>query len=114
MFEERNVRKKFLKDEHCAKLAAETAQEGLWLRAMLAVGCNFGWRNGELLNLRVHQVDLLARTIRPDVVLRMGWMWCPGWESNPHVPLRTRDFKSRASANFATRALTTNCCTEWH
>ena len=30
--------------------------------------------------------------------------WCPGRESNPHVPLRTRDFKSRASANFATRA----------
>jgi hypothetical protein len=30
--------------------------------------------------------------------------WCPGRESNPHVPFGTRDFKSRASANFATRA----------
>jgi hypothetical protein len=31
-------------------------------------------------------------------------LWCPGRELNPHVPLRTRDFKSRASASFATRA----------
>ena len=38
-----------------------------WLRAMLGVGYNFGWRKGELLNLRVHQVDVLARTIRLDV-----------------------------------------------
>jgi hypothetical protein len=35
---------------------------------------------------------------------KAGLKWCPGRESNPHVPLRTRDFKSRASANFATRA----------
>jgi hypothetical protein len=30
--------------------------------------------------------------------------WCPGSESNRYVPLGTRDFKSRASASFATRA----------
>src|SRR5437899_472277 len=30
--------------------------------------------------------------------------WCPGTESNRHVPFGTRDFKSRASASFATRA----------
>ena len=31
-------------------------------------------------------------------------MWCPGPELNRYVLLRTRDFKSRASASFATRA----------
>jgi hypothetical protein len=29
---------------------------------------------------------------------------CRGWESNPHAPYGTRDFKSRASASFATPA----------
>ncbi len=31
--------------------------------------------------------------------------WCPGPESNRYVSFETRDFKSRASASFATRAL---------
>jgi hypothetical protein len=31
--------------------------------------------------------------------------WCPETESNRHVLLRTRDFKSRASASFAIRAI---------
>ena len=30
--------------------------------------------------------------------------WCPGRESNPHGAFAPRDFKSRASASFATRA----------
>src|SRR5205807_2617148 len=30
--------------------------------------------------------------------------WCPGTESNRHAPFEARDFKSRASASFATRA----------
>ena len=30
--------------------------------------------------------------------------WCPGPESNRYVSFETRDFKSRASASFATRA----------
>ena len=34
-----------------------------------------------------------------------GVEWCPETESNRHVLLRTRDFKSRASASFAIRAL---------
>ena len=34
--------------------------------------------------------------------------WCPGTESNRHAPFGARDFKSRASASFATRALTHN------
>ena len=31
-------------------------------------------------------------------------IWCPGTESNRHAPFGARDFKSRASASFATRA----------
>lgn len=30
--------------------------------------------------------------------------WCPGWDLNPHTRCRIRDFKSLASADFATRA----------
>ena len=29
---------------------------------------------------------------------------CPGWDLNPHSPYGERDFKSLASAGFATRA----------
>ncbi len=32
-------------------------------------------------------------------------MWCPGQDSNLHVPEGTADFKSAAAANFATRAV---------
>jgi hypothetical protein len=39
------------------------------------------------------------------VANRLWIGWCPGPELNRHVPFGTRDFKSRASANFATRAL---------
>ena len=31
-------------------------------------------------------------------------VWCPGPELNRHAPFGARDFKSRASASFATRA----------
>ena len=34
----------------------------------------------------------------------IGFKWCPETESNRHVLLGTRDFKSRASASFAIRA----------
>ncbi len=36
-----------------------------WLRALLAVAYTFGFRKGELLGLRVSQIDLKARTIHP-------------------------------------------------
>jgi integrase len=67
MFDEKNVRKGFLKDEEYAKLADECGKEGLWLRAMLAVAYNYGWRAGEVVGLRVEQIDLADRTIRLDV-----------------------------------------------
>jgi hypothetical protein len=33
-----------------------------------------------------------------------GLNWCRGRESNPHIPCGIQDFKSCASANFATPA----------
>ncbi len=62
--EESRARQGFLTDEQYGTLASRCSEVGLWLRAMLAVSCNFAWRKSELLNLRVGQVDLLNRVIR--------------------------------------------------
>jgi len=59
---ENNVRQGFVTPEQFAKLVAHCPD--LWLRAMLETAYNYGWRVSELLNLRVCQVDLVARTIR--------------------------------------------------
>jgi len=61
---ENNVRQGFLEDGQLDKLADECRKVGLWLKAMLAVGSSYGWRKGEVLGLRVRQVDLSSRTIR--------------------------------------------------
>lgn len=58
---EPNPRSGFVDDEQYAALQAK-AKYG-WLRAVLAVAYNFGFRKGELLGLRVSQIDLEARTI---------------------------------------------------
>ncbi len=59
---ESNVRQGFVTREQYANLVAHC--KDLWLRAMLETAYNYGWRVSELLNLRVGQVDLVARTIR--------------------------------------------------
>jgi integrase len=64
--EERNVRKGFVKDNQYEALARETGRVGLWLRAMFELGYTYGWRKGELLGMRVAQVDLAERTLRLD------------------------------------------------
>jgi integrase len=61
---ENNVRKGFVDDSHFDALARACSGVGLWLRALLEVGSSYGWRGGELKNLRVEQVDLAAKTIR--------------------------------------------------
>lgn len=61
-----NVRKGFVEPEDHDRLASECAHCGLWLRAMFEVGYTFGWRSGELLDLRVRNVDLAANTLRLD------------------------------------------------
>jgi integrase len=58
---ENNARKGFLDDGQFKELV-EGAD--LWFRALVECGRTYGWRVSELLNLRVSQVDLLARTIR--------------------------------------------------
>jgi integrase len=59
-------------DEQYAALQGK-AKYG-WLRAVLAVAYNFGLRKGELLGLRVSQIDLKARTIHllPGTTKRQG------------------------------------------
>lgn len=62
---ETNVRTGFLADEAFTKLAAECANIGLWLRAILELGYTYGWRKTkEITVMRVRQVDLVSRTIR--------------------------------------------------
>jgi len=61
---ENNVRRGFVTPEQFARLVARCPD--LWLRTMLETAYNYGWRVSELLNLRVGQVDLVARTIRLD------------------------------------------------
>lgn len=64
--QENNVRKGFLDSEQHDRLAVECTRIGLWMRALLEVGCAFGWRVNELLSLRVRQVDLDNRILRLD------------------------------------------------
>jgi len=69
MLDERdNVRVGFVEDDAFDCMVEEAAKEGLWLRALVEVAYTYGWRRGELINLRVRQVnlDLRERTIRLD------------------------------------------------
>lgn len=59
---ERNVRQGFVDDKQYSKLA--DASPALWLRTMLALAYTYGWRAGELIELRVRQIDVSARTVR--------------------------------------------------
>jgi len=60
--EEDNVRQGFLTADQHANLVAHCDE--LWLRALVETAATYGWRVGELLNLRARQVDLVGRTIR--------------------------------------------------
>jgi integrase len=59
---ENNIRKGFLEDGQFEKLVSHCPD--LWFRAIVEVGRTYGWRIGELIQLRVRQVDLLAKVIR--------------------------------------------------
>lgn len=64
MLPETNVREGFLRDEDYDKLADASSQVGLWLRTLLAIYHDFGWRKSEAArHLRVSQIDLSDRTI---------------------------------------------------
>ena len=64
MLTESNVRKGFVEDAGFALLAAEASE--LWLRVLLELTFTYGWRRGELLKLRVRQVNLVQGTVRLD------------------------------------------------
>jgi integrase len=64
MLPEDNVRQGSIDDDVFVRMADEAAKEGLWLRALIEVAFTYGWRRGELVSLRVKQVNLKARTIR--------------------------------------------------
>lgn len=58
---EPNLRAGFVTNEQYALLQEKCKHA--WLRALLAVAYNSGFRKGELLSLKVSQIDLKARTI---------------------------------------------------
>jgi integrase len=67
MYTESAPRKGFLEDAQYTPLAMECSRVGLWLRALLTTAYSFAFRRGELLSLRVRQIDLANGTIRLDV-----------------------------------------------
>ena len=64
MYKESAVRTGFLEDAQYTPLAMECSKVGLWLRALLTTAYSFAFRKGELLSMRVKQIDLSAGTIR--------------------------------------------------
>ena len=61
---ENNIRKGFLEDGQFEKIVSHCPEAGF--RSIVDVGRTYGWRIGELIQLRVRQVDLLAKVIRLD------------------------------------------------
>jgi len=61
---ENNIRTGFLEDGRFERIVSYCPE--LWFRAIVEVGTTYGWRIGELLQLRLRQVDLIARVIRRD------------------------------------------------
>src|ERR1700690_3226465 len=61
---ENNIRKGFLEDGQYEKLFGSCSEH--WYRAIVEVGRTYGWRVGDLLNMRVNQIDFLTRPIPPE------------------------------------------------
>lgn len=64
MYKESAPRTGFLEDAQYTPLARECSKVGLWLRALLTTAYSFAFRKGELLSMRVKQIDLSTGTIR--------------------------------------------------
>jgi integrase len=60
---ENNIREGFVSDAKLDELRRAAAKE-LWLRTFVELASVYGWRRGELLNLRVSQVDFAANLVR--------------------------------------------------
>jgi integrase len=63
MYKESSARKGFLDDDQYTCWHANATGKGLWFRALFTTAHSFAFRKGELLNLRVRQVDLASRQI---------------------------------------------------
>ena len=59
---ENNVRRGFLEDGQYKKLLESCLE--LWFQTLVEMGVTYGWRIGELLKLRVNQIDIEHWTIR--------------------------------------------------
>jgi integrase len=59
---ENNVRQGFLEDAQYQRLLESCLE--IWFQALVEAGCTYGWRVGELLKLRVNQIDIEDRVIR--------------------------------------------------
>jgi integrase len=64
MLNEDNARRGFVEDADFERLVAQAS--ALWLRTFLELAFTYGWRRGELLGLRVRQLNFASRTIRLD------------------------------------------------
>jgi integrase len=63
---EDNVRTGFIKQHEFARLVQHADQP--WLRLYLELDFTYGWRKGELLGLKIEQVDLLTKTMHLDPI----------------------------------------------
>jgi integrase len=59
---ENNIRQGFLEDAQYEKLLESCLE--LWFQTIVELGATYGWRVGELLKLRVNQIDLANWSIR--------------------------------------------------
>lgn len=64
MLPENNVRTGFVDHREYQRLAEEALKDGMWMRLLVQTAYSYGWRRGELLKLRVDQVDPHRRTLR--------------------------------------------------
>lgn len=60
------VREGFLEESQYYRLAEATAKQGLWLRAMFEFAHNYGWRVGELKQLKVRQANFETQFVSLD------------------------------------------------
>lgn len=63
MLPENNRRTGYIEQPIYERMCDEADKEGLWLLAFVELAYTYGWRRGELIDLRVERVNLLARTL---------------------------------------------------
>ena len=61
---EDNARMVFIDRDLAEKLKQAAATRGLWQRTLIEMGLLFGWRRGEMLGLKVGDVDLVEGVVR--------------------------------------------------